>query len=202
MDSSENEFGCTYLSGEDAVSVLNEFFAALSEGTAEFNQESVSEYFRKNAFLTKKAADSIAKALIRNISDPQTLEYSVIFSRKFKFNDFLHWDREVYGAAEEFREEFSVYPVILAAAPQTLSRIDMIVNFGSRDRIKNTENSSLEKGEFAQLGGFSSDNFELDFAADPELEDREFLLIFDSDPDWGGESKELPDDAEDETKAA
>ncbi|HNM02772.1 MAG TPA: hypothetical protein PKK05_07655 [Leptospiraceae bacterium] len=202
MNSSENEFGCTYLSEEDAVSVLDDFFSALTDRTVSFDQESVSEYFRKNAFLTKDAADSLAKALISSISDPEEIQYSVVFKKKFRFKDFLLWDKEVHEAAEEFKKEFSLYPVLLAAAPQTLSRIDMIVNFGSRDRIKNTENSSLEKGEFAQLGGFSSDNFELDFAADSELEDREFLLIFDSDPDWGGESKDIPEDAEEESKAA
>ncbi len=202
MNSSENEFGCTYLSDEDAVSVLDEFFTALAEKTVSPDLDSVSEYFQKNAFLTKSAADSLAKALIVNISDSQNFDYSVVFKKKFKFNDFLHWDKEVYEAAEDFKDDFSIYPTILAATPQTLSRIDMVANFGSRDRIKKTENTVLEKTEFAQLGGFSSDNFELDFAADPELEDREFLLIFDSDPDWGGEAKDIPDGSEDEIKAA
>ncbi len=40
------------------------------------------------------------------------------------------------------------------------------------------------EGEDIKIGSYQNDLTSLEFAVDEELEDKEFRLIYDTDPDW------------------
>ncbi|HNO26885.1 MAG TPA: hypothetical protein PKK94_28145, partial [Leptospiraceae bacterium] len=62
-----------------------------------------------------------------------------------------------------------------------------------RSSIRGTEGESPEKTEYAALGTFVADNFEIDFALSKKLGDRNFVIVYDSNPDWdGGETVKTP----------
>lgn len=122
------------------------------------------------------------------------------FRKKFTIQNFLEWDHEIFEQTMKFYEKFRIYPNILLANSETYHQIDLTANFITRKYIRDETHSANYKnppyGSFVQLSGFSSQDFELDFALDENLKLGKVQLIFEQDPDWGGE--EVWDDLNDD----
>lgn len=120
-----------------------------------------------------------------------------ILKKSFTFTNFQNWDHTIYTNAEKFFEKYGVYPNVLLAKEETFLEIDAIANFTQRDNIRDEVGSANYKnpqpGSIAHLGSFCTTDFEIRFALDEKMEFSKAKLVFDSDPDWGGEDWEDDD---------
>ena len=84
----------------------------------------------------------------------------------------------------------------------TFSQIDFITTYNQEkndnahlivnEKIDNYLDTITSNGiEEVCLSSFKKNQCKLDFAVNPELLDKEFVLIYDDEPDWG-DSVELP----------
>ena len=108
----------------------------------------------------------------------------MIMKKTFSLGLWSAWDDAIAGAAELFRNLFSVYPNVLLANDVTLRRIDMIAE---KAQLKNENGEKAKSGMYCRVGGFVTEGFELTFGVDKTLSDGNFSLIYDSDPDDDGE---------------
>jgi len=108
---------------------------------------------------------------------------------KFTLRNLRNWDSIVFEKANRFHSKFRVYPNILQASSLTFHQIDMIANFLGRDKLQNEQGIKsypiTENGSLVSLGCFCSEEFEIDFAVDDNLQLNKFQLIFDDNPKWG-----------------
>lgn len=103
-------------------------------------------------------------------------------------------------AIEDFYVSFSIHPIILEANLHTHSQIDFLVNVvpGEKEKLHHVnelthEVSYPKLNEKVGINQFSTTNCSLEFAVDDQLEDKEFVLVYDSDPDWGGDDDDSVD---------
>lgn len=123
-----------------------------------------------------------------------------ILRRTFRLASWRAWDTQIHGFIGEFRTTFGVTPNVLLANSITHTRIDMAAK---KENLVNAEGEKPAPGEYAVISSFSGEGYSLMFAVDEALEDRCVSLIFDSDPDGGGEP--IPDvdtDEEGQVKAS
>ncbi|MFW5877223.1 MAG: hypothetical protein ACOCXM_10845 [Myxococcota bacterium] len=106
------------------------------------------------------------------------------------------WDHELVAHVEDFRSRFHVVPNLLLASQITHARIDMAAR---NDHVLSDEGEPPEEDEYTQLYSFVGPDYELVFCIDDALPDRQVSLIYDSDPDGGGEP--VPDEDTEEAVA-
>ncbi|MCC5815798.1 MAG: hypothetical protein JJT78_13680 [Leptospira sp.] len=117
---------------------------------------------------------------------------SKIQQKTFTIKNFQKWDHLIYKNAIAFQEKYGVYPNVLLACVDTFREIDTVANFIARNKIRDetiaANYTNPPQGNFANLSGFYTEDFEIDFAIEDSLEIGKMKLVFDSDPDWGGET--------------
>ena len=122
------------------------------------------------------------------------------FERKYTINQWVKWNRRLSEAIEDFYASFSIHPIILEANLHTQSQIDFLVNVvpGEKEKLHHVneltnEVSYLKFNEKVGINQFSTGNCSLEFAVDDQLEDKEFVLVYDSDPEWGDDDNDSLD---------
>lgn len=112
------------------------------------------------------------RSLEDNRSKKGTVPENFRFRMKFRFQKYEDWPNELFAAAQAFRKKYRIYPNIMLANKETYMRIDMIANFRGRSSIGGSDGEKPEKTEYAALGTFVADSFEIDFALSKKLGDR------------------------------
>lgn len=116
----------------------------------------------------------------------------MIIKKTYTFRDYAIWDDELHAAGLDFKEKFQIYPNILIASDTTYNRINLVAN-QKRDRLKDENGASWsDESGFVDLSTFVDEEWEVDFMQDNGLADDVIVLIYDSDPDDGGE--DIPDE--------
>lgn len=108
-----------------------------------------------------------------------------IIRRTYRLLRWAGWDHQLHSFVEEFSARYAVAPNVLLANETTFARIDMAAQ---REHLVNDEGRQPDPGETATLTGFTGPDYHLMFALDEALTDLAISLIYDSDPDGGGES--------------
>ncbi|NLK46531.1 MAG: hypothetical protein GX297_07765 [Treponema sp.] len=102
------------------------------------------------------------------------------------FIDYSVWADTLYGKIIDFYLERGIYPNILLTSDATYDKI-------TEYEMDKPENRRWEgEGEPEEFTGFSSfftDDFEVLFCIDNEMETNHFKLIYDEDPIFDGEEK-------------
>jgi hypothetical protein len=111
-----------------------------------------------------------------------------------KEKEWTAWNKNISDAIDNFFASFSYYPDILEANDYTYSQIDFLINEipGEKQNLRKIDDFSNKEpiplqDEYVKISGFDNIKASLEFATDNELKDKEFRLIYDSDPDWGDE---------------
>ena len=114
------------------------------------------------------------------------------FEKRYFVRNWEKWSDDIKLAIEDFFATYSYYPNILSANAHTFSQFDFIINIKSdeRERVSkiNDETGEIRRAkedEQIEISSFESEETTLDFAEDNKMQDKEFALIYDSDPDWG-----------------
>lgn len=116
----------------------------------------------------------------------------MIYRRTYRIDEWLSWDHEIDEFVNDFTLHFLCSPNILLASRPTFARINMIAD---PDNIANPDGDRPEPGEYAQIGRFDGDGYQLRFCIHPRMHDQQVALLYDSNPD----SKEpLPDEDSEE----
>ena len=122
----------------------------------------------------------------------------MIFRNKYTISKWTDWGHDLSKSIDDFHDQYSYYPNILEANSYTYSQLDFLTNLDFEERrkvIRKNELSNLAElpsdDDIIELSTFKSNNCSLDFAINENLSDKEFLLIFDSEPDWDGESTKI-----------
>lgn len=188
-----------YIDWNELESLMDNLYTIVDISNDSKTLNSIQEYLTKNSNLSNKAAKKLGNQIIQSIKEERNesgeIPYCILFRKVFEFQNYQDWDDELYEAAMEFREAFTLFPNIAIFNKQTSIKIEMIANNVHKENIKREQYQNPETDEFAVLSSFETDEFSLNFATDDSLADRKFILVFDSDPDWGdgGESEELPE---------
>ena len=95
-------------------------------------------------------------------------------------------DDEVHGFANDFRALFGLYPNILRASPATFARLDMAAE---KANIRGVNGERAEG--HTPLSDFVASGYSLMFVVGEELAVGAVVLLWDGDPDGGGE---VPDE--------
>lgn len=195
------------LGWKDVEEVLDEIPKLLQDGELALDKEEILDHILyESPYVTGDDAEKIADAIVKiynETNEDDDLPQNIIIKKTYTFQDYNQWDTELFEAGLDFKDHFGIYPHILISNPYTMRRIDMVSNFGKKKENirKGDEMEEIpESGEYAQLSEFVCDFFRVIFALDSEMEDDQFTLVFDSDPDWGGEPYE--DEEEHEMKQA
>lgn len=119
------------------------------------------------------------------------------FEKKYTLTRWTEWNLFLAQSIEDFFQSFSFYPNILEANNHTHSQIDFLTNVvpGEKDKLYRKDeltNSKLKPlpGEDVCVSVFKSSACSLDFAVDNNLNDREFRLNYDSNPEWDNQELE------------
>jgi hypothetical protein len=113
------------------------------------------------------------------------------FEKKYKFETWNDWNDIISNSSQDFFNHFGCYPGILEANCHTFSQIDFICNINKEhgENVYEVDEKTGEK-EYLLLSGkevsvniFKCDNYEIAFAFDEKLEDKEFILTYDDEPD-------------------
>jgi hypothetical protein len=113
------------------------------------------------------------------------------FEKSYNLTKWTEWNSSLAKTIDDFYVSYSFYPNILEANRYTYSQIDFLINVipGEKQKLYRNEellNQRLIPAESEEVGiiAYESDNGNVDFAIDEDLRDKEFLLIYDSDPEW------------------
>lgn len=109
----------------------------------------------------------------------------VTFKSEHTFENMNSWSHDLFRWTMNFKQIHGVFPNILLASGITYSRIDLVANSNSKEKIKNPEGENPES--FVAMSGFSTPDFTLEFCLDDRLEPNRVKLIFDCGPGGGGE---------------
>lgn len=110
----------------------------------------------------------------------------MIYKKTYKVTSWKNWNHCINDSSIEFFRKFSIYPNILMANSDTFHKIDMMVN-QKKDNILNDDGEIPAPDKYVSIGSFISDNYALEMCIDDKVAIDYFILIFDSDPDDGGE---------------
>ena len=117
-------------------------------------------------------------------------------AKTYEFDKWNDWDHCLSSAIDDFHNSYLLYPNIFLANDYTHSQIDFITS----NNLEKNDNAHLivdekignylaaltsEVTEEVCLSSYKKGNCELDFAVNPELLDKEFVLVYDDEPDWG-----------------
>jgi len=113
------------------------------------------------------------------------------FEKSYSLAKWTEWNSSLAKTIDDFYATYSFYPNILEANRYTFSQFDFLINMipGEKQKLYRMDeltNKRIEPQEMEEVSIFSykSDFGSVEFAIDEDLGDKEFLLIYDSDPDW------------------
>ena len=124
--------------------------------------------------------------------------------KKYTIEKWTEWNVLFSDAIDDFKQAYSFAPNILEANRHTHSQIDFLTNVvpGEKDKLTRRDEQTNEvykpgKNEEVKVSAYANHLTSIDFAVDENLLDKEFVLIYDSDPDWGDEAvNPIPVDGE------
>jgi len=113
------------------------------------------------------------------------------FEKIYLIDKWTDWNHSLSKSIDSFYIDFSYYPNILEANNHTYSQFDFLINEMPNEKEKvnrlNELTNKIEKpnkNEYIGISTFETIKTSVDFAIDNNLKDKEFRLIYDSDPDW------------------
>ena len=110
------------------------------------------------------------------------------FQKKYMIKNWIDWSHLIHESSEDFYKTYSFYPNILQANNHTFSQFDFFVNEvpGEDSKVKriDKEFEPHDVPHEIKLASFETEKYSIDFAVDETLNDKEIILIYDSDPDW------------------
>jgi len=114
------------------------------------------------------------------------------FEKMYLIDKWTDWNSRLFESIDDFFENFSYYPNIIEANNHTYSQFDFLVNEMPTEKQRvaklNELTNIFEKpnsNEYISLSGFNTLKTSVEFAVDEKMKNKEFRLIYDSDPDWG-----------------
>lgn len=117
----------------------------------------------------------------------------IIKKSTYRFTDISRWDHELNLAANSFKNQNGYWPNIMQACSQTYRKIELMAN-SQPNKIRGDGSGEMpvKPNGFVELSGFQGEEYSLDMCLDEELNENNFRLIYDSDPD--GEFDVEPDE--------
>lgn len=106
-----------------------------------------------------------------------------VLRRSYHFESWKGWDHQIHLSVLDFFNAFKVYPNILLANSITFSRMDIVAD---KEKIEGPEGKAVGKYEVVSMGGFSTEDYALEFCFEEKLSDKSFSLIYDADPNGDG----------------
>jgi hypothetical protein len=114
------------------------------------------------------------------------------FEKMYMIDKWTDWNCKIFESIDDFFECFSYYPNIIEANNHTYSQFDFLINEipNEKQRVAklNDLTNIIEKPnskEYVKISGFETMKASLEFAVDVKLKNKEFRLVYDSEPDWG-----------------
>ena len=113
----------------------------------------------------------------------------MIYSKTFRFKEYLNWDMEIHIAVKIFKTSKGMFPNIMLANKNTFDKIDLHAN-QYPERIKPGDAQQVNRSEyddeedFKEIGSFCTEECELEFCLDNELDDDSYTLVYDDNPDF------------------
>jgi len=106
--------------------------------------------------------------------------------------DFTEWDDTIHIFALKFHQRYNVYPNILLASDSTYRKIDLYAQMHPERLIDPDGEDTIETSScpYEGLSYFTTSDYTLECCLDYDLTEGNFTLIFDEDPDFGGEPVE------------
>src|SRR5690554_4455046 len=111
--------------------------------------------------------------------------------KKYLINKWTDWNHTLSESIEDFYLNFSFHPNIIEANDHTYSQFDFLINEIPSEKQKvyklndlTNKPEKLKDNEYIGISAFETMKASIDFAIDIKLKDKEFRLIYDSDPDW------------------
>ncbi|MFP4268935.1 MAG: ADP-ribosylglycohydrolase family protein [Spirochaetaceae bacterium] len=156
----------------------------------------------------KKRAALMSRSFDHHMRDEQHVDYSsefllnAIFHKRktladnpvieFSFNDYGNFDAELNSACEAFYALIGLYPNIMVSSHHVYSEIDKLLNKRREEQRKKSDRANLaEASPFApgeddeiSLSSFQTNNCEIEFAIDDDLEKKRFMLVYDDEPEF------------------
>ena len=112
--------------------------------------------------------------------------------KTYVIDKWTDWNHKLSESIDNFYVIFSCYPNIIEANNHTYSQFDFLINEMHDEKLNvnrlNELTNKIERpndNEYIGISTFVTMKASLDFAVDVKLYDKEFRLIYDSDPDWG-----------------
>lgn len=118
--------------------------------------------------------------------------------KSYKITKWTAWSDLIGEAIDDFRAEFGLSPNILVATAHTFSQIEYVVNIipGSHKNViyftEDKEEVPATEEDRLELTHYKYGDCLVQFAYMPEgdIQDKQFILMYEEDPDWGQESDE------------
>ena len=117
------------------------------------------------------------------------------FSKIYKIEqEWTKWGKTIANSITDFQKTFTFSPNILEANKHTLSQFDFLCNIDPREREHVVKTNSItdmpeeitEENKII-LSSFELQGISLEFAEEESIPDKEFCLIYDSNPEWDDE---------------
>jgi hypothetical protein len=112
--------------------------------------------------------------------------------QKYTLVKWTEWNKTISRSMDAFFAQYLFYPNVLLANSHTFSQIDFLINEIPNEKeniCRKDELSGVEEPpkptEFVKLSFFSNERAEVRFAVEEKLKDKEFILVYDPDPDFG-----------------
>ena len=109
-----------------------------------------------------------------------------------RISDFSVWDETIFDLAEKFHDKYNVYPNILLASNFTYRKIDLYAQMHPERIVIYDDDGSYEtiktsSEPYEGLTCIVAGDCELACCLDVDLSDGNFTIVFDENPDFGGE---------------
>jgi ADP-ribosylglycohydrolase len=164
----------------DSIATLAGALVGARCGASALPPDWVRDLERSDELLALAAAVCTDVTIVR----PEAPRFPGILRRTYRLESWRTWDDELHTFVADFRGQLGIAPNILLASEVTHTRIDMAAK---KQNVLDEQGAHPEPAEYAALSGFAGPDYELDFYVDPTLPDRSVSLVYDPDPDGGGE---------------
>lgn len=114
-----------------------------------------------------------------------------ILRERFRFNDFDEWPELLARAIAIFKKVHLTGPNLLVASPEVYAGIDEAAT-AHRMLVTDGAGRHPRRDEAFQISGFSSDGCDVGFVVADTIGFPDYLLMYDPDPDDGGEPCIIP----------
>ncbi len=109
--------------------------------------------------------------------------------KTYRIAAWKRWDFEVNDAVTDFYRRTHIYPNVLLASRITFAKINLLA---MKKNVGKANGDEPGEWEYVDLTGFVGDGFELRFAENEKLQERQFALLYDANPD-GDDGEPWPD---------